>query len=81
MAAKQVKVYSTPTCPWCLKTKKFLGDNKVAFENFDVASDKQAREEMVKKSGQLVVPQVEIDGDLKIGYDEGWLRQKLDLTS
>ncbi|MDP2744372.1 MAG: glutaredoxin domain-containing protein [Dehalococcoidia bacterium] len=81
MAAKQVKVYSTPTCPWCLKTKKFLDDNKVAFQNLDVASDKQAREEMVKKSGQLVVPQVEIDGDLKIGYDEGWLRQKLDLTS
>ena len=79
MAAKLVKVYSTPTCPWCLKTKKFLEAREVAYENLDVASNKEAREEMMKKSGQLVVPQVEVDGDLKVGYDEDWLKLKLEL--
>jgi glutaredoxin len=27
MSAKEVKVYSTPSCPWCKKVKKFLEDN------------------------------------------------------
>ncbi len=29
MGAKEVKVYSTPTCPWCKKVKKFLDDNGI----------------------------------------------------
>jgi len=77
---KQVKVYSTPTCPWCKKAKQFLQSNNVPFQNLDVASDKAARDEMIKKTGQLAVPVVEIDGETTVGYDENWLRQKLGLV-
>jgi len=76
----QVKVYSTPTCPWCKRTKQFLDENKIPYQNFDVASDKDARDEMVNKTSQLGVPVVDIDGDILVGFDEKWLRQKLDLT-
>ena len=76
---QQVKVYSTPTCPWCKRTKQFLDENKIPYQNFDVASDKTARDEMVSKSGQLTVPVVDIDGDIGVGFDEKWLRQKLNL--
>ena len=76
----QVKVYSTPTCPWCKKTKQFLDENKIPYQNLDVASDKAIRDEMVSKTGQLGVPVVDIDGDILVGFDEKWLRQKLDLT-
>lgn len=76
---KQVKVYSTPTCPWCKRTKKFLQDNNIPFQDFDVASDKAARDEMLKKTGQLAVPVVDIDGEIVVGYDENWLKQKLGL--
>ncbi len=77
---KQVKVYSTPTCPWCKKAKQFLQSNNIPFQNLDVASDKAARDEMIKKTGQLAVPVVEIDGETTVGYDENWLRQKLGLV-
>lgn len=77
--AYQVKVYSTPTCPWCKKTKQFLEENKIPYQNLDVASDKAARDEMVKKTGQLGVPVVDIDGDTLVGFDEKWLRQRLNL--
>lgn len=77
--AHQVKVYSTPTCPWCKKTKQFLDENKIPYQNFDVASDKAIRDEMVSKTGQLGVPVVDIDGDILVGFDEKWLRQKLNL--
>jgi glutaredoxin-like YruB-family protein len=77
---KQVKVYSTPTCPWCKKAKKFLEDNKILFQDLDVASNKTARDEMIKKTGQLAVPVVDIDGEIVVGYDENWLKQKLGLA-
>lgn len=56
-----------------------LDQNKVAYQNFDVASDKAARDEMIKKTGQLAVPVIDIDGEVVVGYDEKWLRQKLNL--
>lgn len=75
----QVKVYSTPTCPWCIKTRKFLDDNSISYQHVDVASDKAGRDEMVSRSGQLAVPVVDIDGEISVGYDEKWLKQKLNL--
>ena len=79
MSTKTVKVYSTPTCPWCQKTKKYLNEHGIAYQDLNVAADKKAREEMVKKSGQMGVPVIEIDSELVVGYDEGWLKQKLGL--
>ena len=77
--AKKIKVYSTPTCPWCIRTKQFLEDNKVSFQGLDVAGDKAAREEMVKKTGQLGVPVIDIDGEIIVGFNEKVLRHKLNL--
>lgn len=79
MAAKTVKVYSTPTCPYCHMAKKFLGDNNIPFEDLDVASDKAARDDMIRKSGQMGVPVIEIDGDIMVGFDQGALKEKLGL--
>ena len=79
MSTKTVKVYSTPTCPWCQKTKKFLADNGIAYQDFNVGADRTAREEMVSKTGQMGVPVIEIDGDVIVGFDESWLKQKLGL--
>ncbi len=79
MSTKEVKVYSTPTCPWCKRTKKFLEDNGIAYQDLNVGADRAAREEMVRKTGQMGVPVIEIDGDFVVGYDEGWLKQKLGL--
>ncbi len=56
-----------------------LDQNKISYQNFDVASDKAARDEMVNKTGQLAVPVLEIDGEINIGFDENWLKQKLGL--
>ena len=65
----QVKVYSTPNCPWCHKTKDFLTENKIAFDDINVAEDEPARNEMIEKSGQMGVPVIDINGRIIIGYD------------
>jgi len=56
-----------------------LDDNKIAYQAFDVASDKAARDEMITKSGQMGVPVIDIDGEITVGFDEKWLRGKLNL--
>jgi len=57
-----------------------LDENKVVYKNLDVGRDKTARDEMVAKAGKLVVPIVDIDGEISIGYDEKWLKEKLNLS-
>ena len=75
--AQKVTIYSTPTCPWCQKAKRFLQENGVAFEDKDVASDLAARQEMIQKSRQMGVPVIDIDGEIILGFKEPLLREKL----
>lgn len=79
MSAKEVKVYSTSTCPYCKMTKKFLEDNGIKYQDLNVAQDKAAREEMINKSGQMGVPVIDIDGELILGFDQAQLKEKLGL--
>jgi glutaredoxin 3 len=68
--AKDIKVYSTPTCPFCIRAKQFLKDNNIAFENIDVSANPDKAKEMMNKSGQMGVPVLDIDGEIVIGFDK-----------
>lgn len=65
-----VKIYSTPSCPYCFTLKEFLKEHKIKFEEIDVSKDEKAVEEMIEKSGQLGVPVVDIDGKIVVGFDK-----------
>ena len=56
----EVKVYSTPTCPWCTKVKEYLKDKGVAFTSVDVSQDRAAARDMVARTGQMGVPVIDI---------------------
>ena len=73
----EVKVYSTPTCPWCAKTKEYLNQKGVPFDEINVAEDVQGRTEMMQKSGQMGVPQTEINGRMIIGFNKEALDEEL----
>ncbi len=73
----EVKIYTTPTCPWCKKTKAFLKENKVDYKEIDVSANEDASKEMIKKSGQMGVPVVDVDGVIITGFDEGKLKAAL----
>ena len=74
-----VKVYSTPTCPYCVMAKDYLKKNGVAFEDIDVSQDAAAAEYMIRKSGQTGVPVIEIDGEMIPGFDVPEIKRKLKL--
>lgn len=74
---KKVKVYSTPTCPFCIRAKQFLKENAVSFEDIDVSMNQNAAQEMIKRSGQMGVPVVDIDGELIVGFDREKIKKAL----
>lgn len=65
-----VKVYSTPTCPYCIRAKEYLSSKGVEFHNIDVSQDQAAAEEMVKLSGQMGVPVIVIGEEVITGFDK-----------
>lgn len=76
---KNVKVYSTENCPFCIKTKEFLKQHNIEYENLDVAKDEKARDDMIEKSDQMSVPVIDIDGEIIIGFDEKKIKDALKL--
>ena len=73
----QIKVYSTPACPFCVSLKNFLKEKNIEFENIDVSQDKEMAEKMIEKSGQMGVPVLEIDGNIIVGFDKAKIMELL----
>ena len=65
-----VKIYSTPTCVYCKTLKGYFKKNGVEFEDIDISKDEQQLQKMIKDSGQMGVPVVDIDGEVIIGFDK-----------
>lgn len=73
----KVIVYSTPTCPYCVYAKDFFKENDIPFEDIDVTKDSSQAQEMVRKSGQMGVPVVDIDGNILVGFQPEAFEQLL----
>ncbi|UCH11874.1 MAG: glutaredoxin family protein [Candidatus Omnitrophota bacterium] len=74
-----VKIYSTPTCPYCMRAKQFFKDNNIEFEDIDVSTDRVRAEEMVRKTGQMGVPVLDINGEIIVGFDQEKIKSALGL--
>ena len=76
---RKVRVFSTPGCPYCFTLKEFLKGYQIDFEDIDVSKDENAREEMIKKSGKMEVPVVEIDAEIVAGFDKEKITKLLNI--
>jgi len=74
-----IKIYSTPSCPYCQMAKDFFDEKGLEYEDFNVAIDEKAREEMIQKTGQLGVPVIEINGNIVIGFNREEIEKYLNL--
>ncbi len=74
---KPVLVYSTNTCPWCVRAKDYLKQKGVMYEDINVGEDQKAAEEMVEKSGQMGVPVLDINGTIIVGFDKSAIDKAL----
>lgn len=72
-----VQIYTTPSCPYCLRLKSFLAEKNIAYQEYDVSQNAQKRQEMVEKTGQLGVPVVQIGEEFVVGFNPARISQLL----
>ena len=75
--SEKVKIYTTSTCPWCMKTKEFLKAHNIKYNEVNVGEDEKARNEMFEKSGQFGVPVTDANGTIIVGFDKEALKKAL----
>jgi monothiol glutaredoxin len=56
--------YLKPTCGWSNGVRAVLRKYDLPFEDRDIINDPAQREEMIRKSGQMLSPCVEVNGHL-----------------
>jgi glutaredoxin 3 len=72
-----VRIYTTPSCVYCNKAKQYFRENKISYTEYNVAKDLRRAEEMVKKSGQMGVPVVDVNGRIIVGFNQTEIERAL----
>ncbi len=78
---QRVVVYSGPGCPPCGMLKSYLRRHSIAFREVDISRDERAARMLVRRSGQMAVPQTDIDGGLVVGFDRSKVDRLLGIPS
>ena len=60
--------------------KDFFKKNNVEYAELNVVDDEKAREDMIKKSRQLGVPVIDVDGEIFVGFDQAGLKKALKIN-
>jgi glutaredoxin 3 len=76
----RVIIFTTPTCSWCRRAKTYLRDRDVRFKEVDVSRDARAASDLVRRTGQMGVPVIEIDGRPIVGFDQRQVDRLLGLA-
>ncbi|MFG6119225.1 glutaredoxin family protein [Thalassobacillus sp. B23F22_16] len=64
-----VTVYTTSTCPYCTMVKQFLDQMSVNYKEVNLENDPEEARKLVETTGEMGVPQTNIDGQWVIGFD------------
>ncbi len=75
----RVVVYSSPGCPACGAARAYLRRQGISFREIDISRDQHAAERLVRRSGQMAVPQIDIDGHLVVGFDQAKINRLLSI--
>ena len=66
-----IDLYTTRTCPYCIKAKKLLDLKAFAYNEIDVTDQPEQRQQLIEKAnGQRTVPQIFINGQHIGGCDD-----------
>ena len=72
-----VTIYTTPSCGYCKVAKDFFRTQHVSFTEYNVASDQRKADEMVRKSGQMGVPVIDVNGRIIVGFNKPEIEKAL----
>ena len=73
----RVVLFSTSTCSWCRRAKRYLKEQRVPFKEVNVERDPDAAKDIVRKTGQTGVPVIKIGGRWIVGFDKEQIDKEL----
>lgn len=73
----KVILFSTTTCSWCRRAKKYFKENKIPFREINVERDAQAARDIARKTGQTGVPVIKIGSKWIVGFDQPAIEREL----
>ncbi|BAQ09729.1 glutaredoxin domain-containing protein [Sporosarcina sp. FSL W7-1349] len=75
--ANVATVYTTSTCPYCTMMTNYLREQNIPFKEVNVQVDQEAGQRLVETTGQMGVPQTELNGKWILGFDPAGIQQAL----
>ena len=72
-----VTIYTTPSCGYCKVAKEFFHTQHVPFTEYNIASDQAKASEMMRKSGQMGVPVIDVHGRIIVGFNRQEIEKAL----
>ncbi len=76
----KVVLFSTSTCSWCRRVKRYFKEHRVPFKEVDVERDPKAARDIVRKTGQTGVPVIKIGNRWIVGFDKERIAKELHLS-
>lgn len=72
-----VLIYSTPSCSYCNLAKQYLSQKGIPYTDYNVAAQPDKADEMLRKSGQMGVPVLDVNGRVIVGFNQGEIEKAL----
>ena len=72
-----ITMYTTPSCGFCQKSKQYFREHRIPFSEYNVAADQRKAEVMVRKSGQMGVPVIDVHGKIIVGFNQPEIERAL----
>ncbi len=73
----KVLLFSTSTCSWCRRAKRYFKERRVPFKEVNIERDPDAARDIVRKTGQTGVPVIKIGGSWIVGFDKERIDKEL----
>lgn len=67
---KKVRIYTSATCPYCVRAKQLLKEKGLEYTEIRVDLDDTERDKMIALSGRRTVPQIFFDDQHIGGCDD-----------
>ena len=71
-----IKIYTTNSCPYCIKAKAFFERNNLKYEEFDLTNNFTEINRLKDETGHRTVPLIFIDNNFIGGYID--MMEKID---
>jgi glutaredoxin 3 len=73
----KVLLFSTLTCSWCRRAKRYFKDRGVPFKEINIERDPDAARDIVRKTGQTGMPVIKIGSKWIVGFDRERIEKEL----